>query len=66
MYYWFVQQVSQEFSQIVQRNVRDAFDNDLLDWARAIIVYTKQTQTNNSQLQRVISALMTAFRVCLL
>ena len=35
--------------------MRDAFDTDLLDWAKAVIAYTKQTQTNNTQLQKVIS-----------
>ena len=50
-------QVSQEFSQILQRNVRESFDAKLLDWARAVIAYTKETQPNSTQLKKVVSGI---------
>ena len=49
-----ITQVAQEFCQIVQKNVRDAFDADLLCWARAILLYTKETQLNSTQLQTAL------------
>ena len=49
--------MSQEFSQILQRNVRESFDAELLDWARAVIAYTKETQPTNTQLKKVVSGI---------
>ena len=46
--------MTQEFCHIVQKNVRDTFDANLLCWARAIIVYAKETQVNNTALQMVL------------
>ena len=51
-----ITQVSQEFCQIFQKNVRDAFDADLLCWARAIILYTKETQLNSTHLQTALTS----------
>jgi hypothetical protein len=50
-------QVSQEFSQILQKNVRESFDDELLNWSRAVIAYTKETQPNSTQLQKVVSGI---------
>ena len=41
----------------MQRNVRESFDAKLLDWARAVIAYTKETQPNSTQLKKVVSGI---------